>query len=131
MAVWQTLMHTRLSGASGVQALVAEGTSPETYRISPAPAPEDMGLPLVAYQRILGGPLQAMADATDLERLLVQVDCYAATHQAAWALAEAVRVAMAGEGNGFFGRQESAQDEYEERSGLFRVLAEYVIWLNN
>jgi hypothetical protein len=80
-------VYTILSSAAGVTAITST-------RIYPIQAPQNVTKPYITYQRIsterdytLGGP-------DGLVNAILQVDCWAATNDAARSLADAVRLAF-------------------------------------
>ena len=85
-----------LRADAGIQALVGNGDSPETYRIFQELLPQEVTYPVLSYQRI-SSPHEATLDGrSTFTPARIQVDCHAETPSAASGLAAAVNTALNG-----------------------------------
>lgn len=125
MAELESVLYTRLAGQV---ALVSS-------RIYPLILPQNPTYPAVTYQRIDSPHEGAMGADHDVARTRIQVDSWAETYAGAKAVATQVRLALdnwASEAvspaiiNAAF---ESDGDLYEEEVGVYRVTADYLIWV--
>lgn len=99
-------------------------------RIHPVLRPQQgqAGLPAITYQRIAGVP-QTNTDANEeMLNIREQVDVWATTHDAAKAIAEAVRVRMQTPAATFRAVLLLDQDLYEDETRIFRVSMDFSCW---
>lgn len=121
----ESACYAALSGDSDVQASVGNGDSPETYRIYPDVAPDDVARPFIIYSLIHGERPVAFDGVANLRNGHVQIDVYADTLSAARTLADhAVDALEAGANLG------SATDSsgYEEDINLHRIIIDASLW---
>lgn len=129
----ESTIYSQLVADVGVKAIIGS-------RAFPVVADAKSALPLLIYRRVSTEPNTALDGIRPTDSARIQVDCVAATYQAAKALADAVRTAIGGyqtQENGGF-RTCSFQDESDEYDspqdadeiGVFRVSQEYLIWFN-
>ena len=90
-------------------------------RIYPLLAPPDVARPYVVWQRIASEPQVSLAGFTSgLERIRVQIDCYADTPDAVFALAAAVRAAVQAATGPVRGITVNETDFFEDDTRLYR-----------
>ena len=94
-----TNIYALLNPVAGIQALVGQGTSPQSSRIYPTIAPESAALPLIEYSVVTDEPESTLTGVGDTHRQRIQISCHALTYDGAQALANAVHDAL--EGNGY------------------------------
>ena len=113
-------LYAVLSGAAGLTALVGA-------RIVPSHEPSPVA-PYVVYTPVFGGNLYVLSGASDMERVRVQVDCYAEDTDTAAAIALAVIAAIPQTGS-FCRTGHSNQDlGLEENTRLYRRMCEFSIF---
>ncbi len=83
-----------LRADAGIQALVANGTSPETYRIFSEILPQEVVYPALSYQRISSPHTLMMEERDTWTHARIQIDCHATTASVASGLAVAVNTAL-------------------------------------
>lgn len=108
-------------------ALVAP--SPQTVagtRVFPMIAPENAALPRITYQRISTEPQNSLDGHASLDRVNMQVDCWASTKGVAAALAMEVRLALANEA--FKPLVQNEYDGFEGESRLYRHTMDLSCW---
>lgn len=130
----QSDIFTHLSGDAAVSAIVGTRIYPNI--LPPPPTGSTIALPAVRYQVIFDSGVHTLTrDAVTLYKMILQIDCYAASNQAAHQLKEAVRAAL----DDFQGILSStteidaceltdARDEFDELPRTHRVLMEFLIW---
>ncbi len=109
-------LKSHLQGASAVSALVAD-------RIHPQVLPEGSTLPAVTYTAVFGTPQNSLDGFTStIVNYSVQIDCWAATFDAAAALALAVRARMNTAASSFSTviREYPLLDDYEPDTKRYR-----------
>lgn len=114
-----------LSGHSGLTALVPGD------RIQPGYAAQGIDAPFVIYNRIFSEPVSGLDGFTSgLERVRVQVDCYAGTFDEAIAIAAQARAAIQAETGtrNIRGICMNEMDFYEEDTHLFRRMLEFALF---
>lgn len=85
---FETDLKTHLQGGASVSALVAD-------RIFPQVVEQGAAMPAVTYTLVFGAPISSLDGFTStIAQYAVQLDCWAKTHDAAAALALAVRDRM-------------------------------------
>jgi hypothetical protein len=82
--------------------------------------------PAITYQRISTEPVNSIVGSSGLDRVRMQIDCWAGTFQAAVEIAEAVRTLMAAAG--FQGLLDNQSSEFEEETRLYRVSSDFFVW---
>lgn len=127
MADIETVLYTKLSGTSGISDLVAT-------RVYPVKAPDQPTAPFIRYVEIDEPRMHGMTEDHGIAMPRIQIDCYAATHAAAKAVAAAVKAALQRWSDAatspaildaFFDTQRS---DYESEVKLFVVSQDWVIW---
>ena len=94
MAVLEEGIVAHLRADSGIQALVGNDDSPETYRIYNTLLPMEATMPALSFQHI-SSPHDNTLDALDtFTSARVQFDCHADTSSAASGLATALNTAL-------------------------------------
>lgn len=83
-----------LRAATGVGSAVANGTSPQTYRIHPEVLPQKAPLPAIRYARVSTTRGDTLGGPTDLTTVRFQIDVWHTTHDGARTLGDAVRAAL-------------------------------------
>jgi len=81
------IIYGVLSAAAGVTALVST-------RIYPDQAPQNAVFPYVCFQLLQAQPTDTKEGVSPLDKLLVQIDCYAQNYDSAQAIATAIRTAL-------------------------------------
>ena len=111
-----------VGNASGVAAVIGD-------RFYPGLAPQGVTRPYCVYTRVASDPQNSLGGFTgNLERVRVQVDCYAETFDSAVAIAAAVRAAVDAGGTGIKGVCINEQDAYENDPRLFRRMVEFSVF---
>lgn len=98
-------------------------------RITPQPLAEGGTKPAITYAVVADAP-QTDLDGADgeLNNVRVQIDCWAATHDAAKSLAELVRVRMKTAAATFHAVPGSAFEDYEPVTKLHRMTRDFSCW---
>ena len=122
------LVYTVLSGYAGIKALVGNGDSPVTYRISNQVATQDTGNPYLTYQILFDTPYNSLtsADGVGSDRVRVQVSSFSDVESEAYALAKQVKLAMAASTT-FSSVYKNAIQFYEEDTKLYSVITDYSV----
>lgn len=89
MADFAAALRTRLVNDLAVAAIVGE-------KVHWGIVPNAAATPYIRLQAIGGEEGEVLDGPDGLKRAFVTVDCYAGTHKAAWALAQATRAALVG-----------------------------------
>lgn len=122
-----------LTAQAGFAALIADGASPETWRLFPVQAGENPVLPCVIYRTVsairdftFDGPTGTVSER-------VQFDVLATTQDGAQTVADALRSAL----NGYSGAMgsidchyahlDSSQDLYDAQDRTSRVTLDFII----
>lgn len=107
---------------AGITAIVGD-------RITPQPVPEGSTQPAITYL-VAGDELQTDLDGGDgeLNKLRVQVDCWASTPDAVKALAELVRIRMKTAATSFKSVPLSAIEDYEPSTKRHRMSRDFSCW---
>ncbi len=128
-------LYTRLKSVSAVQTLVAESTSPLTYRIYPLVIPQGQDrMPCIVYQKVSAERQLLLVGTNGTVRATYQVDSYATSASGALALAAAVQDALmdyVGTSGGVAMRFTSLENEIsleDPDPGLFRISQTYTCW---
>lgn len=135
----ESALYAVLAGNAGVRSLVANATSPTTYRIYPLVIPQHVQgeaaqQPSIVYAKD-GVDRQVLYSGTgSVVSVSFQIDCYALTHLAAITLAAAVRAALvdyAGVVAGVTIKASMIENEFstiDAEPGLFRVTQFWTVW---
>ena len=110
-------IYALLNPVSGIQALVGRGTSPQSSRIYLGVAPESATKPYIECHRTTDTPISTLSGVSDPHHESIQFSCYAATYDAAQALADAVHDAL--EGNGYQDYRSDSYDSNTKTHGVF------------
>lgn len=108
-------------------ALVAP--SPQTSaesRVYPMIAPEGSALPRITFQRISTEPQNSLDRHAQIDRVNMQIDCWASTKSGAAALALEVRLVIANES--FKPLVQNEYDGFEGESRLYRHTLDLSCW---
>lgn len=97
--------------------------------IQPLPLPQGSTKPAITYQ-VAGDELQTDLDGLDgqMNKVRVQVDCWADDHEKVKQLAELVRVRMQTASSSFKAVPLNAFEDYENRTKLHRMSRDYSCW---
>ena len=90
MASISSELKTYLKTKSAVTDLIGAGTA---ARIYPHTAKQGVALPYIVYEIFQGESYEHLGGISGLAENRIQIDCFAATSEGAYALAEAVRLA--------------------------------------
>jgi len=122
-------VYSVLSAHAGIKALVAIGTSPETYRIYAILMPQDSGAPALTFQRVSAERVPTLSNAggNGVTRDRMRLIAWAKTQAAAKALAEQARQSMAA-ATTFEALQVFESDDFEPDTGLYSVVSDYSVW---
>lgn len=121
-------VFSALSGDADVGPLVAEGVSPERYRIFPAIAKDDAALPYIVYTIIFGEHLATLGPGrrrSALKHARVQLDVVARSYAAARSLADHVYDAL--DANMSVGSMEE-RSLYATDTELHQLSLDFSIW---
>lgn len=127
MSTVETALRTRLLEDAAVSGLVVD-------RIEPAPLTQDSPLPAITYQRISGARGETFDGPSGLAWPRIEFDFWAATHDGARALFDAVRRSLDGAAFVAAGvviqkaQVISETDFYESDVKLHRVSADLRVW---
>ena len=121
-------VYTALTSYAGLQTLVTNGDSPETFRIYPLVMPQDETLPAVVYQRIVGNRITTLSDAggTGVERVVFQFTTWSTTMLEAHDVMEQVRLALVAAS--FEIVPLSNRSVHEPQTRLFGMEYDFAIW---
>lgn len=123
-------LYTVLTSYAGLQALVGNGDSPETFRIYPVVMPqEESDKPAITYQRITGARINTMSDAggSGVQNILYQITSWSRTHKEAHAVIEQVRLALFNNTT-FQTVPINNRDNYESQTKLYSVEYDFSVW---
>jgi len=122
-------VYTVLNSFAGIQALVANGTSPETYRIYAILMPQDPIMPAITFQRISAEREALMTDAggNGVERARIRITSWAKSLAECQALAEQVRLAMKA-ATTFKVVHLLNNDAFESDTLLYSVITDSAVW---
>ena len=112
-------------------ALTAGSPAPTSAedRVYATPLPDgtfDDG-PAISYQRVSSLPTLSLAGDSFLDRVRIQIDCWASTYLGAKTLANEVRFAMANY-SGLKSVPDTTLDDYEADTRLYRVSVDFFCW---
>lgn len=132
MARLDQAIKSHLESVAGVTAVVGSGSA---ARIYPGVLPQSPTYPAIRFQVFGGGRESAMGSDTGDVMSTLQVDSYAKTYSAAYALAEAVRGglqrfkgASAGVTISAVFVESGPNDIYEESVQVRRMQLDFVVW---
>lgn len=119
---FEEALKTHLQSDTGIAALVGE-------RIAPLPLPQDSVKPAISYQTA-GDELQTDLDGLDgsMNKIRVQLDCWASSAAVASQLAELVRIRMQTASANFKAVPLSGFEDYESKTKLTRRSRDYSCW---
>lgn len=103
-----------------------KGNTSAGNNVSALVLPFNATRPAITYQRISSDPVTSLTGYSNLERVHMQIDCWADTFGAAVELSASVRPLMAAAG--FKGLPGSDWAEYEPDTDLYRVSRDYFCW---
>lgn len=115
-------IYQHLKAAPAVTALL--GANPKVYRHGLAP--QGTAAPYVVWMVISGDPQNNLSDAPGMDRLTLQVDCYATTDGGVETLARAVRDALEPHAH----MTGLPVDERETDTGLYRMALQFDYFLS-
>lgn len=124
MTVEQTLFTT-LSTDANVSALISNSSSPETYRIFPEVAPDEVTKPFIVYSLISAIKPQTFSGRSVLENTRMQIDCYSTSYAQSRALSALVLTAV--DENMAVGTNQ-AISFYEQETQLYRISLDISLW---
>ena len=122
------LVYTELSGYAGIQALVGNGDSPATFRVSNGVASQDTARPYLTYQVLFDTPYNSLtsADGEGTNRVRVQVTSYSDVESESYSLAKQVKNAMR-LSTTFRSLYLNTVPGYEPDTKLFSVITDYSV----
>ena len=118
-----------LNAHAGIQALVGNGDSPETYRIYPILMPQDSAVPTITFTRVSAERELTMSDAggNGVDRSRIRVTSWGKTLAETQALAEQIRQAMYA-ATTFEALQVFEADDFESDTLLYSTVTDYSVW---
>lgn len=122
---------TILNGFAGLQALVNNGDSPETYRIYNMSRPQDDAVPSITIRKVAQSRENTMAESggAGVENMRARFTIYAETLSEAEAVAEQARLALKAAASATFKAvQVFMIDNYEDDTHLYQVIVDHSIW---
>ncbi len=124
-----TATISALRSFAGVQALVGNGDSPETYRIYSLVLPQGVAMPAVVIERLNASEVQSLTDAggAGLGNTRLRVSCYSSTLAEAQALSVQVRAAFKADTD-LTEMHLMEFDGYEDDTQLYKTITDYSIW---
>jgi len=123
--------RSALASYAGLQALVGNGDSPETYRIYNMIMPQSSSYPVVVIHKIAQTRENTMAASggQGVENARMRLTCYSTTLAQAESVAEQCRLALKNaEGSNFRAVQVFNTDNFEDGTQLYQVIVDYSIW---
>jgi len=112
-------LYDTLNADAGVRAIVGQATSPQQSKIYPGHA-DDVDRPFITFNLVSGTRLHTLPGVSDMERQLVQIDCYETTSNRAELLADAVFAAL--EGSGYL---QNRTNIYFDDTQTFRAIIDW------
>ncbi len=122
---------TILNAHAGLQALVGNGDSPETYRIYNMVRPQDNAVPSITIHKISQQRETTMSDSggAGVENMRSRFTIYADKLSDAEAVAEQARLALKAAASATFKSvQVFMTDNYEDDTHLYQVIVDHSIW---
>ena len=89
--------------------------------------PQGTKLPCVSFQRIAGMPANTLSGFSGLEKIIVQIDCWALSLSQAKAISKAIRATMPQSGP-WGAHLDSDADLFEEGTNYYRVSQDWTVW---
>lgn len=122
-------VYSVLTGYAGLQALVGNGDSPETYRVYAILMPQDPTMPAVTFQKISAERQLTMSDAggSGVENDRMRITAWSKTLAQAQAIAEQIRLAMKSAAT-FEALPVFETDGFESDTLYYSVITDYSIW---
>jgi hypothetical protein len=122
-------VYSVLSAFAGVQALVGNGDSPETYRIHAILMPQDSSMPAITFQRVSDERINTMSDAggNGVVRDRIRITSWAKSIAETQALAEQIRLAMKA-ATTFESLQVFETDDFESDTLYYSTISDYSVW---
>lgn len=124
-------IYLALSTHIGLRALVANGTSPETYRINSLIAPQDSDKPYLVFDKVsqLRENTMASSGGSGVENQRCRIHIFGDTLASCEAVSEQVRLAfIAYASSNFKAVQVFNLDNYESDTHLYHVIVDYSVW---
>lgn len=118
-------LYSHLSTFTGLTALVGD-------RVYPVTAPQTVQAPFCVFFKVSDARIYSHQGFSGLERVRVQISCYAETYLEAKQVAEQVTAAMeawlAANVKVQASFQENELDMYDSETGLYHVPVDFFIW---
>lgn len=122
-------VYDALATHAGIRALVANGTTPETYRVYSLVLPQNTAYPAITFHNVAGERPATLAGNNEAWNLRIRVHCWDTTLYGAKAVAEQVRYAFAA-ATLFRATQLIEFDQHEPDTGIFQSVLDFSIWYN-
>lgn len=107
------------------------GATTAGARVYPMRRPDGSTVPAITYQRIASSPINGLQGSLGVDKVRIQVDCWAAGdpsgYKAAKALAESARAAMEA-ATALHALLLTEGDDYEPDANLYRVSMDFSVW---
>ncbi len=113
-------LFTTLNTNAGLQAIVGLGTSPQTSKIYAGYAAGSAIKPFIMFEIITDTREHTIPGVSDMERQLIQINCYEDTYEDAQTLADAVFSAL--EGNGYM---QNRTDLYDSGTQTYAAIIDW------
>jgi len=122
-------LYSDLISFAGLQALLGNGDSPETYRVYPSVAPQGVETPYLIYQLVSGNRQVPLTDAggTGVENNLYQLSAFGNTLEIVDDVAEQARLALADSSANEY-VPINKREWYETETRLFVVQYDFSQW---
>lgn len=124
-------IKTVLDAAADVQALVGNGDSPETYRLFPILAPQQVDKPYIVYHKIAGATIEPLdsgaGSGNGTENLRYRFTCWDGDASVAQDLAKKVQAALMG-ATTFEAVNVFDRSDHEIDTGLYSISIDFSIW---
>ena len=124
-------IKTVLDNAADVQALVGNGDSPETYRIFPILAPQEVTKPYIVFHKISGNTIEPMdagaGSGNGTENLRFRFTCWDDDITVSQDLAKKLQTALRA-ATTFAAVNVYDRDDYEVETQLYSVSLDFSIW---
>ncbi len=121
-------IYAALSGYAGLQALLAESTSPITYRVYPLQRGFVGNDPFLMYELISDTPFNILEDCTGggKRQVRIQLASFSETSVTAYNVAEQARLAMAA-ATTFVSSYQNTTDTFYDDVKLYSVITQYLV----
>lgn len=107
------------------------GATTAGARVYPMRRPDGSAVPAITYQRIASTPINGLQGSLGVDKVRIQVDCWAAGdvngYKAAKTLAAAARVALEASAD-LHALLLTEGDDYEPDANLYRVTMDFSVW---